>query len=167
MKWSEVKIKCEWDGDEVEWKMRWSEDGKRRRGFFFFLENIECQVSLIFTPYFLYKTANLWLVFRLIQFIYLLFFFNWKNKRLGWWGRRTLLHQPYCRILLEHLHKFFFWEWLMINFQSVAIHNKRNLEFINGLDSYRSIVKDFVNFIWPKPMGLKFTFKVFELGIKQ
>jgi len=56
MKWSEDGNENEMD--EVKWKMRWSEDEKRRREIFF-LENIECQLSLIFTLHFLYKTANL------------------------------------------------------------------------------------------------------------
>jgi len=55
MKWSEDGNENEMD--ELKWQMRWSEGGKR--DFFFFLENIECQVSLIFTQHFLYKTANL------------------------------------------------------------------------------------------------------------
>ena len=164
-KWSAVKWRENVNEMELEWNGKWGGVKMEREGEeIFFIENIECQVSSIFTPYFLYKTANLWLVFRLIHFYF--FIFNWNNKRLGWWGRSILLHQPYCRILLEYFDKFLFWKWLMINFQSVAIHNKRSLKFINGLDSYRSIAKDFVNLIWPKPMGLKFTFEVFKLGIK-
>ena len=164
VEWSEMEMRMRWRWSEMANEMEWRWKEKERR--FFFLENIECQVSLIFTLHFLYKTANLWLVFRLIRFFFI-FIFYWKKQRLGWWGRRILLHQPYCRILLEHFDKFLFWEWLMINFQSMAIHNERSLKFINSLDSYRSIVKDFVNLIWPKPMSLKFSFEVFKLGIKQ
>ena len=56
MKWSEDGDENEMD--ELKWQMRSSEDGKKER-LFFFLENIECQVPLIFTLHFLYKTANL------------------------------------------------------------------------------------------------------------
>ena len=167
VKWSEMKWnEVEWNG--VGGEMKWNERQ-------IFLENIECQVPLIFTLYFLYKTANQWLVFRLIRilFIYLfifpfffLFFLNWKEQKLGWWRRRILLYQPDCRTFLEQLDKILFREWLMINFKSMAIHNKRSLRFINGLDSDRSIAKDLVNIIWPKPMSLKFSFKIFKLRIK-
>ena len=72
MKWNEVKWN-EMKWNEVEWngvggEMKWNERQ-------IFLENIECQVSLIFTPYFLYKTANQWLVFRLIPFFFIFYFF--------------------------------------------------------------------------------------------
>lgn len=73
-------MEMKWNGDgdenemdELKWRMRWSEYGKREREFF--LENIECRVPLIFTLFFLYKTANSRLVFRIIQeFIFYLFF---------------------------------------------------------------------------------------------
>ena len=156
----------EWSGMKIKWsgmKMKWSELKMGKKERFIFLENIGCQVLLIFTLYFLYKTANQWLVFRLIQF---LFFFNRKEQRLGWWRRRILLHQPYWRIILKDFEKFLLWEWLMIDLQSVTIHNERSLILINGFDSYRSINKKNFNLIWPKPMSLKFTFEIFELGIK-
>jgi len=50
--------------------MKW----KKRNGMKMMVENIKCQVTLIFTLYFLHKTANPRLVFRLIQ-IFLSFFF--------------------------------------------------------------------------------------------
>ena len=68
-----------------EGEVKWNEDEVRmERERDFFLENIECQVSLIFTPYFLYKTANLRLVFRLIHilFIYLFFFSIQKETKI-------------------------------------------------------------------------------------
>ena len=54
----------------------------------------------------------------------------------------------------------------MIDLQFVTMHNEKSLILINGFDSYRSIAKNFFNLIWPKPMSLKFTFEIFELGIK-
>jgi len=51
-------------------KMRWNKERKRN---FFLLENMRCQVTLIFTSSFLYETANQRLVFRLIH---LFFFFS-------------------------------------------------------------------------------------------
>ena len=158
MKWNEIELSgMKWSG--------WSQGLWNERKIFFFWENIECQVFLIFTLYFLYKTANQWLVFRLIPFFFF-FFFYWKEQKLGWWRRRILLYQPDCRTFLKHIDKILFWEWLMINFQYMAIHNKRSLKLINGLDSYSSIAKDLVNLIWPKPMSLKFSLKIFKLGIK-
>ena len=47
----------------------------------FFLENIKCQVTLIFTLHFLHKTANPRLVFRLIQDIFF-FFFRLKETKI-------------------------------------------------------------------------------------
>ena len=58
-------------------------DEMEEEGFFFFLENIKCQVTLIFTLYFLHKTANPRLVFRLIQEIFFYFFFFEKKQRSG------------------------------------------------------------------------------------
>lgn len=72
MEWSGVKWSgMKWNG--MEWVVTKLMNWKRE----IFLENIECQVFLIFTLYFLYKTANQWLVFRLIRF----FFFFLKLKR--------------------------------------------------------------------------------------
>ena len=67
MKWNGCNG-VEWNENEMEWnenEVKWNENGKERD---FFLENIGCQVFLIFALYFLYKTANQWLVFRLIHF---------------------------------------------------------------------------------------------------
>jgi len=59
--------------DEMaKWLMRWRE-GER-----FFLESIRCQVTLIFTLYFLHRTANQGLVFRPIQ---LFFFFSTERTK--------------------------------------------------------------------------------------
>ena len=68
-------------GDEMEWmkwngiwsEAEWNEDGMMVERERFFLENIKCQVTLIFTLYFLHKTANPRLVFRLIH---ILFFYS-------------------------------------------------------------------------------------------
>ena len=43
------------------------------RDFFFFLENVRCQVTLIFTSDFLHRTANQRLVFGLYICIFIFF----------------------------------------------------------------------------------------------
>jgi len=68
-------------------KMRWNKERKRKKKIL--LENMRCQVTLIFTSGFLHETANQRLVFRLIHlfiylFIYFYFYFIFfKNQRLG------------------------------------------------------------------------------------
>lgn len=64
-----------WNGDD---KMDEMADEMERERENFYLENIKCQVTLIFTLYFLHKTANPRLVFRLIK---VFFFFNSERNK--------------------------------------------------------------------------------------
>ena len=63
-----------WNESGVEWnEVEWNENEKERLFIYFyflFLENIGRQKFLIFALYFMYKTANQWLVFRLIHYYY-------------------------------------------------------------------------------------------------
>lgn len=70
------------------WKneMKWNEITMSEMREIFFLENIRRQKFLILAMFFSYKTANKWLVFRLMDFLFILFYFifcldnNKKNK---------------------------------------------------------------------------------------
>ena len=65
--------------DEMDEMEKMANKMEREREIFF-LENIKCQVTLIFTSYFLHKTSNPRLVFSLIQEIFFSYFFFSLNR---------------------------------------------------------------------------------------
>ena len=116
VEWSEMEMGMRWRWSEMTSEMKWRWKEKERR--FLFLENIECQVFLIFTLHFLYKTANLWLVFRLIRFFFFLFFFfcfdtTWLPQEVfnPMMGLKRLM-EVFTWVLIFYCFFFFFSEWV-------------------------------------------------------
>ena len=130
--------------------------------------SLYCASELVFTtklPFFL----SLYF-FLYIYFIYFLFYLLAVSDQLrSRWRRNT-------DVSIQHFHFFLLWNLLykiclvdrfVVQLEPVAIDHKCTCFIIYGLEFNWTIIIDFKNLIWTKPVSSEFGFEVFKLWVKQ